>query len=96
MVAAHHGGIACENDFLAWLLWDLFHVLADNKFSTEAPEHIFMDCQTPGNCVLKKSLAEMNKRIRNGSAHVITAEEMPDIVDELGSQCRSCARGGCR
>ena len=32
----------------------------------------------------EKSLAEINERIRDGSARVVTAEEMPDIVDELG------------
>ncbi len=32
----------------------------------------------------KKSLAEINERILDGSARVVTAEEMPDIVEELG------------
>ena len=32
----------------------------------------------------EKSLADINERIRDGSARVVTAEEMPDIVDELG------------
>ena len=32
----------------------------------------------------EKSLSEINERIRDGSARVVTAEEMPDIVDELG------------
>lgn len=31
-----------------------------------------------------KSLSEVNERIRDGSVRVVTAEEMPDIVDELG------------
>jgi len=35
--------------------------------------------------VQEKSLSEINERIRDGSARVVTAEEMPDIVDELGS-----------
>jgi len=39
---------------------------------------------TFGKLVQEKSLAEINERIRDGSARVITAEEMPDIVDELG------------
>ena len=34
--------------------------------------------------VQEKSLAEINERIRDGSARVVTAEEMPDLVDELG------------
>ncbi len=33
----------------------------------------------------EKSLSEVNERIRDGSARVVTAEEMPDIVDELGT-----------
>ena len=32
----------------------------------------------------EKSLSEINERIRDGSARVVTAEEMPDLVDELG------------
>ena len=32
----------------------------------------------------EKSLSDINERIRDGSARVVTAEEMPDIVDELG------------
>ncbi len=32
----------------------------------------------------EKTLADINERIRDGSARVVTAEEMPDIVDELG------------
>lgn len=32
----------------------------------------------------EKSLAEINERIRDGSVRVVTAEQMPDIVDELG------------
>jgi uncharacterized protein (DUF39 family)/CBS domain-containing protein len=35
--------------------------------------------------VQEKSLSEVNERIRDGSARVVTAEEMPDIVDELGT-----------
>ncbi|NYT01464.1 MAG: CBS domain-containing protein [Methanosarcinales archaeon] len=31
-----------------------------------------------------KSLSEVNERIRDGSVRVVTAEEMPNIVDELG------------
>ncbi len=33
----------------------------------------------------EKSLSEINERIRDGSARVVTAEEMPGIVDELGT-----------
>jgi len=32
----------------------------------------------------EKSLVEINERIRDGSVKVVTAEEMPDLVDELG------------
>ena len=32
----------------------------------------------------EKSLSKINERIRDGSACVVTAEEMPDLVDELG------------
>ncbi len=39
---------------------------------------------TFGKSVQEKSLSEINERIRDGSARVVTAEEMPDIVDELG------------
>jgi len=35
--------------------------------------------------VQEKSLSEINERIRDGSARVVTAEEMPDLVDELGT-----------
>jgi len=35
--------------------------------------------------VRKKSLSEINERIRDGSVRVVTAEEMPDLVDELGT-----------
>ncbi len=34
--------------------------------------------------VQEKSISEINERIRDGSARVVTAEEMPDLVDELG------------
>jgi len=34
--------------------------------------------------VQEKSLSEINERIRDGSARVVTAEEMPDLVQELG------------
>jgi len=34
--------------------------------------------------VQEKSLSEINERIRDGSVRVVSAEEMPDIVDELG------------
>lgn len=33
----------------------------------------------------EKSLSEINERIRDGSVRVVTAEEMPDLVDELGT-----------
>lgn len=32
----------------------------------------------------EKTLSEINERIEDGNARVITAEEMPDLVDELG------------
>lgn len=32
----------------------------------------------------EKSLSEINQRIRDGSVRVVTADQMPDIVDELG------------
>ena len=32
----------------------------------------------------EKSLSEINRRIRDGSVRVVTADQMPDIVDELG------------
>jgi uncharacterized protein (DUF39 family)/CBS domain-containing protein len=34
--------------------------------------------------VQQKSLSEINERIREGNVRVVTAEEMPDIVEELG------------
>ena len=34
--------------------------------------------------VQEKTLSQINERIRDGSARVVTAEEMPDLVDELG------------
>ncbi|MDD1703251.1 MAG: homocysteine biosynthesis protein [Methanoregula sp.] len=33
---------------------------------------------------MHKSIGQINERIRDGSARVVTAEEMPDIVSELG------------
>lgn len=33
----------------------------------------------------EKTLSEVNERIRDGSVRVVTAEEMPSIVDELGT-----------
>ncbi|HJJ55075.1 MAG TPA: hypothetical protein O0X50_03210, partial [Methanocorpusculum sp.] len=33
---------------------------------------------------MEKSINEINERIRDGSVRTVTAEEMPDIVDELG------------
>ena len=33
----------------------------------------------------EKSLSEINGRIKDGSARVVTAEEMPEIVEELGT-----------
>jgi len=35
---------------------------------------------------MQKSISEINERIRDGSVHVVTAEEMPNIVDELGTK----------
>ncbi|MDD3976982.1 MAG: homocysteine biosynthesis protein [Methanomicrobium sp.] len=35
---------------------------------------------------MDKSIEEINSRIRNGNARVVTAEEMPDIVAELGEE----------
>ncbi len=34
--------------------------------------------------VQEKSLSEINERIRDGSVRVVTAEQMPEIVDDLG------------
>lgn len=33
---------------------------------------------------MEKSIEEINLKIQEGNAHIVTAEEMPDIVDELG------------
>jgi uncharacterized protein (DUF39 family) len=35
---------------------------------------------------MRKSIDQINQRIRDGSARVVTAEEMPDIVAELGEE----------
>lgn len=35
---------------------------------------------------MKKTIDEINEKIRNGSARVVTAEEMPDIVAALGEE----------
>ena len=35
---------------------------------------------------MHKSIGQINERIRDGNAHVVTAEEMPGIVDELGEE----------
>ncbi|MEN6395044.1 MAG: homocysteine biosynthesis protein [Methanoregula sp.] len=35
---------------------------------------------------MHKSIEQINERIRDGSARVVTAEEMPGIVDELGEE----------
>ena len=35
---------------------------------------------------MHKSIGQINERIRDGSARVVTAEEMPRIVDELGEE----------
>ncbi|WP_421907942.1 homocysteine biosynthesis protein [Methanolacinia petrolearia] len=35
---------------------------------------------------MEKSIEEINRRILEGSAHIVTAEEMPGIVDELGEE----------
>lgn len=35
---------------------------------------------------MEKSVEEINRKIREGSARVVTAEEMPGIVDELGEE----------
>lgn len=35
---------------------------------------------------MEKSIEEINTRIRDGNARVVTAEEMPDIVAELGEE----------
>jgi uncharacterized protein (DUF39 family)/predicted transcriptional regulator len=36
--------------------------------------------------VMHKSIEQINERIRDGSARVVTAEEMPGLVDELGEE----------
>jgi uncharacterized protein (DUF39 family) len=33
---------------------------------------------------MRKSIDQINERIRDGNARVVTAEEMPDIVADLG------------
>lgn len=38
----------------------------------------------------EKSLSEINERIRDGSVRTVTAEEMPDLVDELGTDGAVC------
>ena len=35
---------------------------------------------------MHKSIEQINERIRDGSARVVTAEEMPGLVDELGEE----------
>ncbi|MDD1672439.1 MAG: homocysteine biosynthesis protein, partial [Methanomicrobiales archaeon] len=35
---------------------------------------------------MKKSIELINERIRDGNVHVVTAEEMPAIVEELGAE----------
>jgi len=35
---------------------------------------------------MDKTLDEINRRIREGNARVVTAEEMPAIVSELGEE----------
>ena len=35
---------------------------------------------------MEKSIEEINRRILEGNAHIVTAEEMPGIVDELGEE----------
>jgi L-aspartate semialdehyde sulfurtransferase len=57
-------------------LVELIRVLtAPNNFLSYPPHH---------RLVQEKSLSDVNERIRDGSARIVTAEEMPDIVDELG------------
>ena len=48
------------------------------------PQQVFIGLPTFDPIVQEKSLSEINERIRDGSACVVTAEEMPDLVDELG------------
>ena len=48
------------------------------------PQQVFIGSPTFDPIVQEKSLSEINERIRDGSACVVTAEEMPDLVDELG------------
>jgi uncharacterized protein (DUF39 family)/CBS domain-containing protein len=45
----------------------------------------FLSLIGQGEGVQEKSLQEINERIRDGSARVVTAEEMPSIVDEFGT-----------
>ncbi|MGZ8879962.1 MAG: homocysteine biosynthesis protein, partial [Halobacteriota archaeon] len=35
---------------------------------------------------MPKSLEEINEHIRDGSVHVVTADEMTHLVDELGAE----------
>ena len=48
------------------------------------PQQVFIGLPTFDPIVQEKSLSKINERIRDGSACVVTAEEMPDLVDELG------------
>jgi uncharacterized protein (DUF39 family)/CBS domain-containing protein len=48
-------------------------------------QQVFIGLPPVRGFVQEKSLSEINARIRDGSARVVTAEEMPDLVDELGT-----------
>src|SRR5512146_2973858 len=58
---------------------------ADNVVDQVGLQQVFIGAATPDRNVQEKSLNEINERIRDGSARVVTAEEMPSIVDELGT-----------
>lgn len=47
-------------------------------------QQVFIRSLTSEGSVQEKSLSEINGRIADGSVRVVTAEDMPDIVDELG------------
>ena len=47
-------------------------------------QQVFIVSLTTKGSVQEKSLSEINQRIRDGSVRVVTADQMPDLVDELG------------
>ncbi len=47
-------------------------------------QQVFIVSITSNWSVQEKSLSEINQRIRDGSVRVVTADQMPELVDELG------------